>query len=201
MDISMLFHIGFLMKTLAAVGPGAWVRPGVSVNQMMGRQRRWPFEAFSTLVTLKLSFLAVYGLVVLCQGHRMTESLVAGLTGIRPLISGVGTTDMHLQPVNGAEEFGAFLTGKGILLAQNAATFGGRRPGRHAWRSNGARPAWPNSQSRDIIRSFCRCSLLVLPLQQPGKMRAPRKGRSQAKDWVRWPLGAPLFWSFLTDDV
>ena len=41
-------------------------------------------------MTLKLPFLTMDGFIVLTQGHGVAESFVAGMTGVRPLISGVG---------------------------------------------------------------------------------------------------------------
>ena len=49
-DVGVFLHVGFLVKSLAAVLTG--VRPRVRMDQQMGGQRRRPFKRLTALFAL-----------------------------------------------------------------------------------------------------------------------------------------------------
>lgn len=91
MDVGVLFHVGLLMKPLAAVLAG--IGPGVRVDQQMGGQSGRSLEALAALFAFEASFCRVNG-SVLTQTHFVSKGFIAQFAGEGPL-SAVGSTGVH----------------------------------------------------------------------------------------------------------
>ena len=92
-NISVFFHVRFLVKSLSAVI--ARERSRIRMNKHMGRKRRWSFERLVALFALECSFVRV-DLLVLFQTHCMAECFSANVARERAP-SRMRASHVHLQ--------------------------------------------------------------------------------------------------------
>ncbi len=97
-NIGVLLHIRFLVKSLAAIL--AWKRPRIRVDHHMSRQCGGALEAFPAVRAVEASQWGVDGLAMLLQAHFVSESFSALLALVWTQFTGMRAPNVHFKSVN-----------------------------------------------------------------------------------------------------